>query len=348
MMETSQPSRAVYRPSGKVNWFKFLPALVVSSGAAMVMAWCLSWAFQKGLYLIAVAPMIASLVVVVVWLRALRWSHCRNRMVATVVSFMLALLLYLGYYHVGLVQLAGVQNAHRINVLPRYVQLRMQTDVARNVGDAIGGFSAERQPDRIGQALNWFCFGAEILLVIGVFVVLAPLFVSQAYCERCGRWMKSEALKLPPGAGELVWDALQGGRYADVHEHLARTSSHTTIGCAVEVEHCPACAAEERSQAAYLTVKDVCSPGTREPVAAKVISWITRKQVPALRTIVGRTGAATRRNRRARYELRPPEEQYRRPSGAVWRGPIGGTGNRTRPRRPYTGLEGPGCANREG
>ena len=89
-------------------------------------------------------------------------------------------------------------------------------------------------------------------------------------------------------------------------------------------------------------MKDVCSPG-REPVAAKVISWITRKQVPALRTIVGRL-----------WQLRPDEIGTAcATSFALLKSSIEGHPERSGeaqsaareicwPRRPYTGLEGPG------
>jgi hypothetical protein len=47
MIDNSQESRAVYRPSGKVDWIKFLPGLVATGAVAIVMAWCLFMAFTS-------------------------------------------------------------------------------------------------------------------------------------------------------------------------------------------------------------------------------------------------------------------------------------------------------------
>lgn len=47
-MEITAESRAVYRPSGKADWFRFLLGLIVAGVAAVAMAWCLFLAFRKG------------------------------------------------------------------------------------------------------------------------------------------------------------------------------------------------------------------------------------------------------------------------------------------------------------
>src|SRR5258708_6914535 len=122
MTDAPQQFRAAYRPSGKAAWFKLLVGLLLATGVTIVMAWCLYLALQHGFYLIFFAPLIASLAVAGAWHRVLTWSHCRNRRVAIAISFALALLLYFGYYYVGLLQLIGVQNAHRVDLLPRYLQ----------------------------------------------------------------------------------------------------------------------------------------------------------------------------------------------------------------------------------
>ena len=100
MMDTTGESRTAYRPSGKVDWFKFVPGLLLAGPAAIAMAWCLSMAFQNGFYLIFIAPFFAALAVGGVWYLVLTWSHCRNKAVATLASVTLGLLLYFGYYHI--------------------------------------------------------------------------------------------------------------------------------------------------------------------------------------------------------------------------------------------------------
>src|SRR5271170_2861276 len=107
-MDTPEQPRAAYRPSGKVNWLRFLPGLVVAAGAAMFMAGCLFVAYQFGFYLIFLAPVLAALPAAGVWHLVLAWSQCRNRVVAIGASLPLGLLLYLGYYYLCMVQMIGV------------------------------------------------------------------------------------------------------------------------------------------------------------------------------------------------------------------------------------------------
>src|SRR4051812_42085096 len=118
------------------------------------MAWCLSWALDRGFYWIFVAPMLAALVVACVWRLVLIGSHCRNRGVATLGSLVLGLLLYLGYYHIGMLQLVGPRHARRIDMLPRYIQFRMKTDMARRVQDRRAGNAPFRGPDAVQQGFN--------------------------------------------------------------------------------------------------------------------------------------------------------------------------------------------------
>ena len=270
MTDDSPESRAIYHPSGKLRWLKFLSGFLVTAGATMVMAWCLAWVFRKGFYLIVLAPIIAALVVAGIWYLVLTWSHCRNKAIAISASFVLGLLLYLGYFEVDLLNVVGVRHAHRLDLLPRYVQFRMKTDVLHEAHDLNPRHARRPGPNAIEQGFNWLFFGCELLAVTGLLVGTALHCTSRAYCEPCGRWMKSETLKLAPGSGTFLWDSLERGDHDGVQQFLTSTSRQSAIGCTLTVEHCPACPAEERSQSVYLTVKDVPAPGAREPLAVKV------------------------------------------------------------------------------
>jgi hypothetical protein len=270
MTDPPPDSRPDYRPSGKVAWLRFLIGLVVAAGVAAAMAWCLFFAFWNGFYLIFIAPLIAALPVAGVWHRVVTQSHCRNKRLAASTAFALALLLYFGYFYVGLLHLIGVQNARRIDVLPKYVQFRMNTDVAHDVGRPNVNPAGPRGPNRVQQAFNWFFFGGELLMVIGVMVTVAQHASGRAYCESCGRWAKSETLKLSPGVGPTLWDAMQRADYTEVHQRLASTAPQTAIGCALTIEYCPTCPAESRAPAVYLTIKDVASPGSHVRVVDRI------------------------------------------------------------------------------
>jgi hypothetical protein len=270
MNEIHETPRTGYRPSGKVKWVRFVAGALVTAAVAGLMAVCLFWAFRRGIYLIFVAPLIASAVVGGVWFLALTWSHCRNKRLTAATSILLALLTYLGYYQLGLTQIIGIRNIHRIDILPHYVQFRMKTDLAEDVRFRNVNRGRRAGPDRVQQGFNWVFFGSELVLVAGVVATIGQYCASRAYCESCSRWMTSETLKLAPMTGAALWDSLEEQQYEDVHALLARTSTPNSVGCNVTVEHCSTCAASERPQVVYLTVKDVRVPGTREPFATKL------------------------------------------------------------------------------
>ena len=263
MLNNPQESRAVYRHSGKVDWLKFLPGLVVTAGVAIVMAWCLFWAYTQGFYWLLFAPMAASFPVIGVWYLVLKWSHCRNRSLAAATSIILAMVLYFGYYQVGVIEAVGVQNAHRIDLLPSYIQFRMKTDVVTDLHDRAPAQGRRKEPGIVGQALNWCFFGGELVLVIGLVAAMGQRGTSKAYCESCGRWAKSETLKLQPGAAAAFWDAMQAGNYRDVQDRLKSTTGLNGIVGSITVEQCPTCPASGRSPAVFLTVSDVAAPGSR-------------------------------------------------------------------------------------
>jgi hypothetical protein len=288
MIDTHRQVRAAYRPSGRVHWFKFIPGLIMTAGTAVVMACCLYVALLKGFYLIFLAPIIGALVVAGVWYLVLTWSHCRNKLVTGLTSVGLGLLLYLGYYEVGFLESVPARFAHRIDWLPRYVKFRMETDVAQDVARPNAKPAGRQGPNRVQQVFNWFFFGGELLAVTGIIVAVGQVRTSKAYCEACGKWMKSETLKMPPGTGATLWDSLQEGQYSQVQERLAGTSRQSAIGCMLTVEHCPACPEQHRSQAVYLTVKDVPTPGRPDRLADKIGSLFKPKPTAGLRTLVDR------------------------------------------------------------
>ncbi len=283
MQDMSTSDRAVYQPSGKINWARLLPGALVAAVAAFVMAGCLYFAFEKGAYLVFVAPILASLPVVGIWYLVLSWSHCRSKRIATVGSVGLALLLYLGYYYFGLLHMVGIQNAHRVDLWPQYVQLRMKTDVARDPR-----FQQAAGPQKNGpveEGFNWFFFGTELVVLVGLFAGAGRTCVSRAYCEPCGKWMERETLKLPPGQGTALWNSMQRRDDANVRRLLASTSRKESAAGVLTVERCPTCPHEGRPAAVFLTVRDIPVPGTRVPIQSKVASLFKPRPVANLRSV---------------------------------------------------------------
>src|SRR5262249_54430006 len=138
---------------------------LVSLATSAVMGVLLYLAYVGGFYLIMIAPLLAALVAAGVVYLAVRQSHCRNRVAAGALGLVAGLILYLGYYHAGLVNIIGLRNAHRVDFLPFYLKLRMHTDVVRDVAAKPAPVRANA-PDRV--VMNWILFGLELALVCGL------------------------------------------------------------------------------------------------------------------------------------------------------------------------------------
>ena len=282
MQGTSAATRAVYRPSGKVRGSQFLLGFLASAAVALVMAWCLAFALRKGFYFYCLVPLLASLPVLGVWFASLSWSHCRNKTLATGASIVLAALLYFGYFHFALLDLIGIRNVQRVDLLPHYVRIRMQTDVPQDLRFAQ---PARRQPPgMIDEVFNWMFFAFDLATVTAVTVLLGRYCVSRAYCESCDTWMKRATLKLAPGQGTKVWQALQAGDVHAIPRMLAAAPNGAASG-ELSVEHCPVCQAEGGLQVVYLTVKDVPLSGARTPIQTRAAAFFKPRHTVRLQSL---------------------------------------------------------------
>jgi len=286
MVDTEPHIRAVYRPSGYVRWGRLLPGFSLAICVALAMAWCLNYAFQHGFYIVVFAPLFAAFAVGGALFGVLKWSHCRNRTIAVVASIVLGLLIHLGYYYFGMLQIVGVAHAHRVDFLPRYIQFRIKTDLKEEIGRPKPKQVPQNGPNMIDQGFNWFFFGFEQILIIGMLIAIGWTRASHAYCEACRRWMTSETLKLAPGIGASIWQSLQQSHYADVQERLADAIRQTELHCGATIEYCPKCAQDIGCSVVYLTLKDVVAPGTRDALSAKIGALFRPRPTAHLRTVV--------------------------------------------------------------
>ena len=118
-----------YRRSGKVNWLRLAPYTIVMLGVTVLMAYVLYRAFAAGWYYFIAIPAVLSLPVGLAAYIAVAGGHCRNQLVAMFAGAIAGLVLYLGYFHLHFVSLTGRQALTRVDLLPRFIQFRMQTDV---------------------------------------------------------------------------------------------------------------------------------------------------------------------------------------------------------------------------
>ncbi len=219
--------RPKYQRSGKVNWLRLLPLLLVPVVTSLLLACLLALVFAWGHYYSIIVPLAASMPVAGATYLTIRWAHCRNRFVAGLVGLLAGMVLFPGWYHVDFISVEGPQVAARFDLLPQYIVFRMQTDAEV---DAQG--LADR-PDVIG---NWLMFVLELLLVNTFAVGAAVYRASRAYCESCGRWMRLALATGPPDAGTAIAEALACGTLAHLPPvpQLQRNSSYASTTVSVE------------------------------------------------------------------------------------------------------------------
>jgi hypothetical protein len=202
--------RARYEPDFGLVWPR-LPILITGAlVAAAGVAWLLKFAYFHNWYLIILLPAGAGLGLGGVLYALVAWSRCRNYWLAGTLGVVAGLVAYLGYYQLCLADMLPPGLAWRGDLLPRYIALRMQTDVAQDLGKPdVGG-----QPKKPFPALNWFAFACELLVVTGAAAAIAWNRARRAYCPQLGRWMRQETAMLPASAGPAFCEAVESGRLA--------------------------------------------------------------------------------------------------------------------------------------
>lgn len=203
--------RLRYVSDSGVAW-PVLPLLVVGSVAAgLGVAWGLKLAYSHGWYLIGLVPALGGLALGGVLHLLVGWAHCRNRWLAGALGLLVGLASYLGYYELCLVDELPPGFGWRVDLLPDYIWLRLQTDVAKDLG----------KPDIAGAAqkpvtpLNCLLFLIELGAMAGLAAGFSWSRARQAYCPELGQWMRREKALLPVEANKPLVEALETGRLAD-------------------------------------------------------------------------------------------------------------------------------------
>jgi hypothetical protein len=261
--------RPVYTRSGRVEWFRFLPAAVVTLLVAAAMAYCWFLLYDVGHgYWLATAVLTALPVALSAYL-AVAFGHCRNRAVAGALGVMATLVFQLGYFHADMVRQKGPETLLSFDQLPEFIGNRMANDRARL------GFMPR------GELYNWF-YSAVELLTISLFVIGAPSYRSQkAYCESCRRWMRSVAFHAKAGRGDDIADALETEDWSDMPVIAGRAVKIAGAQSWVEFEYCPNVRDPESECVAYLSLKEHPS-ATENPEELLKQGLLERHEVNAL------------------------------------------------------------------
>jgi hypothetical protein len=254
----------------------FLVWTLLSLAVAAGMGVLLYLAYMGGFYLIMIAPLLGALVGAGIVYLAVRQAHCRNRVLAGALGLVAGMVLYLGYYDAGLVNAIGLRNAHRVDVLPLYVKLRMQADVVEKVGakPAPGRANA---PDRV--IMNWMLFALELAGVCAIMAVAGVHRAGFPYSEPGARWMREEMAIFPPGTGAALVEALETGLVAAWADAQPERASPTMPFSNITLHYDPERDRHQDAAPVYLTVKE-----TRTVKQGLLV----KKPMPKVETLVNR------------------------------------------------------------
>ncbi len=316
----SLAGRTHYRSSGDINFANFflwlMPALIVAS----ILAALMYWLFHVGHYYVLIVPLFCAFAVAGMARLAVAQGHCRNKLVAGLTGAGLGLALYLGSYYVGMVSTFGAEVAARPDILVQYIRLRLATDVVR---DTHGSRDEETNSGRGGApVLNWFRFGLESLLVVGIVATAATRRAGKTYCEPCRRWMVRETTPLDPLQTEAVCASLERNSARELAA-LCHAAPYTTIpNLTMAVEYCPTLkTGATRDCPVFLSLKRVhANPqgvtlDAFEQSKGKVIAQrveLNREELPALAkrfpAFTSYVGAAAIAAVSPRLEVAPPPD----------------------------------------
>lgn len=248
--------RPRYVPSGRVDWLKFLPLLLLSLLCAAVLAAALYGLYFEGWYLIILVPAIAAMLLSVMLSFAVRAGKCRSPLLAGALGLVAGVVMYIGYYYIGMVAMLGPQYATRLDLLPAYISWRAHVDVQHDVG----GPRLPHDQDSADAPMNWFLFAFELGLVLFVTLLVTRRRASRAFCESCGSWKTQHVALFAPGFGKQIAEWLDAGQLPMIASLPPFKAGRRQQFTSVAVEVCPLTAASQNCPA-YLAVKDVSLGG---------------------------------------------------------------------------------------
>src|ERR1043166_6410748 len=144
--------------------------------------------FILGHYYIFFVPLIAALAVGGLINLAVNKGHCRNAIIAGAAGFCAGIVLYLGQYYSGMIHDFGSEAASHPEFLPKYIRLRMATEVTHDVGRPEE--DEPKKPTRADNYFNWVRFVFELALAVGITTAAGLKRSKKMYCETCRRWME--------------------------------------------------------------------------------------------------------------------------------------------------------------
>lgn len=240
--------RTFYRASGGVRLAVFLFWLLPAFGAAALLAGFLFWLFLNGFYYLVIVPAIVAFGVGFLVRLAVVKGHCRNWLVGGLAGLCAAIVLYFGYFYMGMLYHWG---SGRLDLLPTYIDARMKTDVIRDTNHS--GDSPTHSP-----GMNWFMFTFEAAAVFLIGIVPAVQRSRKPYCEACGRWMARRVTTFSPNASRELLDTLRSGSSQEFAALCAKPVYVSLPNVSLGIDACPSLNdGVSRGCPVYISVKQV-------------------------------------------------------------------------------------------
>ena len=202
-------SRNRYLAHGGIEFGRFTIGCVVAAIAVTVVACLMALTDYLGVRMIVVVPLAAGFACGGIAMWAIKFGHCRNLLAGTVLGAALSLFAFVGSEHAFMIARVGVHHAHRVDVLPRFVFARWQTDQIRDVRHE----PIDVQPNEFDFWFNVGIWCIEGMLAMIAAAALARTQAGRPYCETHRHWLAtSVGVPEPSGnsfdAGRTVQDWL--------------------------------------------------------------------------------------------------------------------------------------------
>lgn len=264
-----------YRSSNRIDlaaslpWFGFLAATVFAMSFAM------AWLFEAGGYVLFLVPFFASLALTgAVYLLVVR-GHWRNPTIAVLFAALAGIVTYAGYYHLDMVWQGGLRMVWRFDMLPRYIVLRMESDISEEVGGPTPPPGTENPPTPT-PVMNWIMFAIDLGVLAGFPAVMVWHRARQPYCERCHAWMQPSAIGFAPHEAPAIASCIEAGDFEQLAALPRVDFGRRYHATAVQVTHCAESDAVSSNPCpVYLSVRQMADSGakglSRTPIGGRTL-----------------------------------------------------------------------------
>jgi hypothetical protein len=271
---TSFPS---YRASGRfspLTFALFAAAIVAAAGAAWLYQALMTWIPYIYVNFILCAGFGAALGVAGAY--AVRRGHCRNRIVALVLSIPLAAAgigaSYYWAYRSTLSAIAEKNPETPIEAIRGEVTFERWIDARKEAGwtmtSSHSSSSRKSSPDISGAAVL-VIWGLEALILLGITVLVVDTEAAKPYCERCEKWCTPKPLTLGGLGAADVEHAVQLGDLMPLVDIQVRADGDPARSLLLTGNVCEGC-----SDTAFLSVDEKTTTQGKKQASVKTVHLI--------------------------------------------------------------------------